>query len=167
MTVFSSSARPGKKQLIKSLIIAILIPELAGLISGFISGGASREQYEILLQPPFAPPPGIFPIIWPLLYLLMGVASWLVWRRCPGDNQLALRLYGIQLVVNILWPIIFFNLQMRLFAFFWLCLLLVLIWLTIRAFGRCSRTAALLMLPYFLWSCFALYLNLGIWLLNG
>lgn len=156
-----------KKRTLKSLIIAILIPEAVGLLSGLISGSASREQYEILLQPPFAPPPSVFPIIWPILYLLMGIASWLVWRHCPDENQRALRLYAVQLAVNFLWPIFFFNLQMRLFAFLWLCLLVVLILLTIRAFGRCSRTAALLMLPYLLWSCFALYLNLGIWLLNG
>ena len=160
---------PGRssKGSLKSLVIAILIPEAVGLLSGLISGGASRGQYEILLQPPFAPPPIVFPIIWPILYLLMGIASWLVWRDCPGGNQRALRLYAVQLAVNFLWPIFFFNLQMRLFAFFWLCLLLVLVWLTILAFSRCSRTAALLMIPYLLWSCFALYLNLGIWLLNG
>lgn len=151
----------------KSLLIAILIPEAVGALAGFISGPFTRAQYTQLIQPPLAPPPLAFPIVWGILYLLMGVASWLVWRQHTPESRRALVLYAVQLVVNFLWPIAFFNLQWRLFAFFWLLLLIILVWFTKRAFERISPAAGWLMLPYLLWCCFAAYLNLGIYLLNN
>lgn len=162
------------KRTLKSLLIAILIPELIGSLSAILSSTATKEQFAILIKPPLAPPAATFPIIWPILYLLMGIASWLVWRHlrsnhtyrnAPG-NLHPLRLYAAQLAVNALWPLIFFNLHLRLFAACWLVLLLILIRLTMHSFAYHDKKAALLLLPYFLWSCFALYLNIGYWLLN-
>ncbi len=159
------------KRTAKSLLIAILIPELIGSLSAILSSTATKEQFATLIKPPLAPPAAAFPIVWPILYLLMGIASWLVWRslqsvRSTPASYHPLRLYAAQLAVNALWPLLFFNLRLRLFAACWLVLLLILIRLTMRSFARHDKKAARLLLPYFLWSCFALYLNIGYWLLN-
>ncbi len=151
----------------KSLIIAVAIPEIVGAASGLISGPAMMRQSETLLMPPLQPPAWVFPVVWAVLYLLMGIASWLVWQKDSDAGKRALGLYAVQLFFNFLWPIAFFTLEWRLFAFFWLLALIVLVALTMRAFGRIDRRAGWLLLPYLVWCCFAAYLNLGIYLLNN
>ena len=151
----------------KSLIIAIAIPEIVGAVSGLISSPAMMQQSETLLIPPFQPPAWIFPIVWPILYLLMGIASWLVWQDNSDESKRSLGLYAVQLFFNFLWPIAFFNLEWRLFSFFWLLALIVLVFLTMRAFWRIDRRAGWLLVPYLVWCCFAAYLNIGIYLLNN
>jgi tryptophan-rich sensory protein len=155
-----------RKSKIKSLIIALLIPQIIGGLAAIISSSSMKEQYAVLAQPPGAPPAFIFAIIWPTLYLLMGIASWLVWQQDTMNSRSALKLYAIQLFVNFCWPIAFFNLQWRLFAFFWLLALIVLIFITLQKFKNISPAAGWLMLPYLLWSMYAAYLNLGLYLLN-
>ncbi len=151
----------------KALLVAVAIPLLVGLVSGFLSRGG-MEQFEMINKPPLSPPGILFPIVWTILYTLMGVASYLVFssEKNSQDMQDALTVYTVQLVVNFFWSIIFFNLEWYLFAFFWLVLLWVLIFYTIRLFYPISKTAAHLMIPYLLWVTFAGYLNLGIYLLN-
>ena len=151
----------------KSLIIAIAIPLLVGAISGFISSN-SMEQFGQLNQPPLAPPGFLFPIVWTILYVLMGIASYLVFssNKKQEDVKDALTVYALQLAVNFFWPIFFFNLEWYLFSFFWLILLWVLILYTILLFYQISKPAAYLMVPYLLWVTFAGYLNLGIYVLN-
>ncbi len=151
----------------KSLIIAVAIPEIVGAVSGLISAPAMMEQSKTLLMPPLQPPPWVFPVVWVALYLLMGIASWLVRQDGSDESKRALGLYAVQLFFNFLWPIAFFTLEWRLFAFFWLLALIVLIALTMRAFGRIDRRAGWLLAPYLAWCCFAAYLNLGIYLLNN
>jgi tryptophan-rich sensory protein len=154
------------KSKIKSLIIALLIPQIVGGLAAILSGSAMKAQYAVLAQPPGAPPAFAFAIIWPTLYLLMGIASWLVWQQNTPESSSALKLYAVQLFVNFCWPIAFFNLQWRLFAFFWLLALIVLILITLQKFKKIRPAAGWLLLPYLLWSVYAAYLNLGLYLLN-
>lgn len=139
------------------------------LLGGFIGGllGGSTEQYEALKAPPLAPPGWLFAPVWLLLYTAMGIAAYLVWQTGDEDRGQALRLYGWQLAVNVLWPFFYFRLEWRLFAFFWILLLIALVALTVRSFYEHSRLAALLLIPYLLWLLFAAYLNLGYYVLNG
>ena len=106
-----------------------------------------------------------FPIVWTILYVLMGIASYLVYTSNLPDRT-ALTVYAIQLIFNFMWSIFFFNMQWYLFAFFWLILLWLLILYTIRLFYQISRPAGYLMIPYLLWVTFAGYLNYAIYLMN-
>lgn len=149
----------------KALIISILIPLGIGGLAALLTTG-NMDIYEKLEQPPLAPPSWLFPVIWTILYTLMGISSYLVWKSDSLLRKSALKIYAAQLAVNFFWTIIFFNLKGYLFAFIWLLLLLVLIWFMILSFGRINKTAANLQIPYLLWTLFAGYLNLGIYLLN-
>ena len=126
------------------------------------------EVFERLNQPPLSPPGWLFPVVWTILYLMMGIASYLVYTsgKEPEEVSGALTVYGVQLVVNFLWPIVFFRFGWYTFAFFWLILLWVLVLYTILLFYRISKPAAWLMVPYLVWLTYAAYLNLGIVLLN-
>ena len=148
----------------KKLIAAILIPLAVGGISALLSRGG-MEAFETLNKPPLSPPGWVFPVVWTILYILMGTASYLaaVSGKPSGD---ALRAYALQLFFNFFWSIIFFGLEMYLFAFFWLAALWVLILITTVRFYRISAPAGYLMLPYLLWVTFAGYLNLAIYFLN-
>ncbi len=146
---------------VKTLAVSIAISLGAGILSALLTGGNMR-QYADLYHPPLAPPGWLFPIVWTVLYILMGIAAWLVYETPSGDKRLALSLYGNQLLVNVVWPLIFFNLRAYFFAFGWLLLLWLLIYLTIKQFLPINRTAALLLTPYLAWVTFAGYLNLAI-----
>jgi tryptophan-rich sensory protein len=150
---------------LKSLIVCILIPLGVGALAAMLTGN-NMNFYQDLVQPPLSPPGWIFPIVWTILYILMGISSWLIYISDSFYRKSALTVYAVQLAVNFFWSIIFFNLQMFLFAFIWLLLLLALIIVTIAAFSRINKTAALLLVPYLLWVCFAGYLNFGVYLLN-
>lgn len=150
----------------KKLLLFLAIPLAVGGIATLLSGGMT--EYTQLVQPPLSPPGWVFPIVWTVLYLLMGYASFRVYTsgRSKESIQRALVFYGIQLFLNFLWPILFFGLQWRLTAFFLLLGLWVAILLTVRAFSRVDERAGDLLLPYLLWVTFAGYLNLGVFLLN-
>lgn len=146
---------------LKSLAVSVLISLGAGILSAFLTGGNMRE-YADMYHPPLAPPGWLFPIVWTILYILMGIASWRVYESPGGDKRLALSVYGNQLLVNIVWPLLFFNLKLYFFAFGWLLLLWLLIYLTMRQFLQLDRRAGLILLPYLAWVTFAGYLNLAI-----
>lgn len=151
----------------KDLILCLPIPLLMGVLSAFLTRNA-MEQFERLNKPPLSPPGWLFPVVWTILYLMMGAASYLVLRsggprRAVGE---ALTLYGVQLAFNFLWTILFFNMGRYLFAFFWLVVLWLLILAAALRFYRLSKPAGYLMVPYLLWVAFAGYLNLGIYLTN-
>ncbi len=150
-----------------TLLKCIAIPLAVGALASFLSGGG-MEMFAVLKKPPLSPPGWLFPIVWTILYTLMGLASYYIYTADAPKEQKsdALTIYGYQLVVNFLWPIFFFDFQWYLFSFFWLVLLWVLIIVMIRRFSEISRLAALLCVPYLLWVTFAGYLNLGIWWLN-
>ena len=151
----------------KSLIVCLLIPLAVGGLSAWLSGGG-MQTFAQLNKPPLSPPGWLFPVVWTVLYLLMGFASWLVLTSDKPKMQIksALQIYGLQLVVNFFWSIIFFSLQRYLFAFFWLLLLWVMIIMTMMRFYRIRELAGEVLLPYFLWVTFAGYLNFVISLLN-
>ena len=148
----------------KKLIIAIAIPLLVGAVSAFFTQDA-MSNFGTLNQPPLSPPGWLFPIVWTLLYTLMGIASYLVVTSGKPYGK-AITVYALQLFFNFFWSIIFFNLQQYLLAFIWLIILWVLIIITTILFFRIRKSAGILMLPYLLWVTFAAYLNLGIYLLN-
>lgn len=149
----------------KTVIKAIVIPLAVGAVSSFLSRNGMDEFYK-LNQPPLSPPKWLFPIVWTILYVLMGIASYLIYREDDNRKQTALKLYGIQLAFNFFWSLIFFNMQWFLFAFFWLLVLWGLILLTIMLFKNINVKAGWLMVPYLLWVTFAGYLNLMTYVLN-
>lgn len=154
-----------KKQ-VKQLLIALAIPLAVGGLASLLSGGMG--QYRAMNQPPLSPPGWVFPIVWTILYLLMGYSSYRVYTagKSPAFTKKALKLYAAQLLFNFVWPIVFFSFGWYLAAFFVLVALWVLILLTLRAFTAIDETAGDLLIPYLLWVTFAGYLNLGIYLLN-
>ena len=151
----------------KALIICLLIPLAVGGLAAALTM-LSMEQVAALAQPPLSPPGWVFPVVWTILYLLMGWASFLI-RKSDAPQaakKRTLGLYGVQLVVNFAWPLLFFRAGLYGFALIWLVILLVLVAETMLAFGRIDRRAAWLLAPYLLWLLFAAYLNAGVWLLN-
>ncbi len=155
------------KQNIKSYVIGIAIPLVVGGLSALLTMG-SMNLYESIVAPALAPPGILFPIVWTVLYVLMGVGSVLVYNSdAPTDAKgEAFLFYGLQLAVNFFWSILFFNQRAFLTSFIWLVLLWVLIILMIAVFFKVSKTAAWLQVPYLAWVTFAGYLNLMIYLLN-
>jgi len=150
----------------KKLIINIAFPLGVGALSALISMG-SMENFASLNQPPLSPPGWLFPVVWSILYVLMGISSYLITESGkPARSKTALTVYGVQLFFNFMWSIIFFNFEAYLFAFIWLIALLVLVILNAVLFYRIDRRAGLLFIPYILWVIFAGYLNFGIFLLN-
>ncbi len=151
----------------KKLIACLAIPLVVGGVSSLLTG-ESMETFQSLNKPPLAPPGWLFPVVWTILFVLMGIASYLVFTA--GKDRLttraALTVYGIQLAVNFFWPVIFFNLGAYLFAFLWLILLWVLILATAILFYQLSKPAAWLLIPYLIWVTFAGYLNFGVFILN-
>ena len=148
----------------KKLIVCLAVPLAVGGLAALLTRG-SMETFEAVAKPPLAPPGWLFPVVWTVLYVLMGTASYLV-LTSGRPNGLALLLYGAQLLFNFFWPLFFFNMQAYLFAFVWLVLLWLLILAATILFFRISRPAGWLMVPYLLWVAFAGYLNLSIYLLN-
>jgi len=143
----------------KKLFINIFIPLIIGGIIALIM--MPFNDYKSLNQPMFAPPALAFPIVWTILYFIMGISAYLISKK---DNIPLV--YYIQLFVNALWSIFFFVFKWRLFAFIWLILLAVLIIIMIIKFMKIDKIAAYLQIPYLLWVLFAGYLNIGIYLLN-
>ena len=152
----------------KPIILSILVAEAVGALSGFLTREGMKLFTDAVTQPPLSPPPLLFPIVWTILYALMGYGSARIWLSTPSpDRSRALNLYAIQLVVNFFWSLIFFNAQAFGFAFFWLLLLWGLVLLMILAFDKIDPLSAKLQVPYLIWLTFAAYLNLGVWYLNA
>lgn len=151
----------------KLLILCIVIPLAVGSLAGFITKD-SMETFNMLNKPSLSPPGIVFPIVWSIIYILMGIASYLVITTGSGNNKVkeALVYYGLQLLFNFLWSIWFFSFGWYLFAFIWLLLLWVLIFNTIASFYDINKTSAYLLIPYLLWVTFAGYLNFAVYLMN-
>lgn len=153
---------------IKPYVISIAIALAVGGLSALLTRN-NVQVYETINRPALAPPMILFPIVWSILFILMGISSAIIYvkrEENPDTAMTALKVYGAQLVVNFFWTIIFFNMQAYLFAFIWLIILWILIFLMIIEFRKISPLAAWLQLPYLLWVTFAGYLTLMIWLLN-
>jgi translocator protein len=147
------------------LITSIIICELTGFIGSFFTVSSVSTWYLTLNKPFFNPPSWLFGPVWIILYFLMGMSLYVVWNNKKKNKQ-ALWIFGIQLILNALWSIIFFGLKAPLFAFIEIILLWIAIFLTIKYFYRTSKTAAYLLIPYILWVSFAAILNFAIYYLN-
>ena len=151
----------------KSLAISVAVPLIVGAVSGLISADAT-ESFGSVNQPPLSPPGWLFPVVWTVLYILMGIASYLVYESdvSKKEKATALAFYDAQLAFNFFWSILFFNFELYFFSFFWLIVMLALIIVTTVLFFGISKTSAYFMLPYIVWVIFAGYLNIGVALLN-
>ncbi|MGO5051076.1 TspO/MBR family protein [Lachnospiraceae bacterium LCP25S3_G4] len=149
----------------KSLIMSIAIPLCVGVLSWLLTSN-NIQFYSVLQQPSFIPPNWLFPIVWTILYVLMGISYYLIDNSDSPYKQYALSLYYIQLILNFIWSLVFFNMQNILLAFFILLLLWITILLMILLFFKIDPIAAKLQIPYLLWVTFAGYLNLSLYLLN-
>lgn len=152
----------------KAYIAFILLSVGTGVLAALLTSGGTDLYNGTLIKPPLSPPAVLFPIVWTVLYTLMGISAANVWLSPESkDRKTGLNLFVAQLVVNFFWSLIFFNAQAFGFAFLWLLLLWVLIVLMILSFYKTDKLAALLQIPYLLWVSFAGYLNFMIWQLNG
>lgn len=151
----------------KSLLISLALSLGTGVLGSVLSGGG-MTQYAERYCPPLSPPGWVFPVVWTVLYILMGIASYLIWEsghtggKLSGEAASVLTLYLISLGLNLLWPILFFRSETYLLAFADLILLWISIFLIIKRFRPIHETAAKLLLPYLIWVTFAGYLNLAI-----
>ena len=151
----------------KNLITALVIPLAVGGISGFVTQ-KNMNVFKSLDKPPLTPPEWAFPVIWTIVFVLMGISTYII---SVSDTEKSLKNsaylnYAVQLAVNFFWTVIFFAFKKYLFAFIWLILLLFWIIQMILSFNKISKTSALIQLPYLIWTMFAGYINLGVYLLN-
>lgn len=149
----------------KDIIIAVALPLLVGFISSFFTMN-SMEVYNSLNKPTLSPPGYVFGIVWTILYILMGIGSYIVYKSDNPDKMNILKLYIIQLIMNGLWPIFFFVMEKYLFSTIWLILLIGVVFLNVYFFFQVNKKAGLLLVPYLLWLIFALYLNFYIFIYN-
>mgnify|MGYP000112449226 CR=1 FL=1 len=156
----------------KALLLSLFLTLGTGGLAGFLTSG-SMQKYEEMYHPPLSPPGWVFPVVWSILYVLMAVAAYLVYtavpneeqkkeEKEPADKRSVLKLYLVQLAVNAVWPVLFFNLNLYLTAAVWILLLWYLVFLTAENFYKIRHIAGKLLVPYFIWVTFAVYLNLSI-----
>ncbi len=144
-------------------IVYSLLPLVGGGIVGLIISG--YMDYQNMVKPPFSPPGIVFPIVWTILYVLMGISYFLAVKDNLDNKELD-QIYFLQLLVNFLWPIIFFVLEMYFTAFLWIILLLILVIAMMKELLVRNKISGYLQIPYLIWILFAIYLNFGIALLN-
>ena len=150
---------------LKSLFWNLFIPLAGGAVVGFLTKN-SMDVYNNVARPALAPPPIVFPIVWSILYVLMGISSYLIYESKSNRKEKSLYVYYIQLILNFTWPFVFFSGKMFLVAFFILLLLWgMVIWMA-GLFYKIKPLAAYLQIPYLIWLGFAAYLNLSIGFLN-
>lgn len=156
-----------RKKIWTKAFLFILSPLAIGYLSSFLSFNSSASTYEVLKLPSFSPPSWVFAPVWTGLYLLMGLAAFLIWKkRKEKDINLALAVYFSQLILNFFWTLFYFGQGARLLAFLDIMLLLLLIAANIILFARIRKLSAYLLAPYFLWVAFASVLNYSTWILN-
>lgn len=148
----------------KNLIISILIPNVIGFLGSLF--GNIMNGFDGINKPSFTPPSIVFPIAWTILYILMGISSYLIYQSDSSEKKSAFVIYGIQLVINSLWTYFFFNLKWFLFSFILVLVILFLVIIMIIKFYKINKTAAYLQIPYVLWLCFAAILSFNVYLLN-
>lgn len=152
---------------VPGLLVAIVATNLAGIIPAILTAGRVADWYPTLSAPPLTPPSWVFGPVWTVLFAMLGVAAYLVYRE--RDHELrafAMGFFGVQLALNMSWSLVFFGMQAPAAALVVIVALLVAIVATIVTFDKVDRRAALLMAPYLAWVAFATYLNAGFWLLN-
>lgn len=150
---------------IVTLIVCIAIPLIVGAISAFMTRNA-MSAFESMNKPPLAPPGWLFPVAWTILYILMGIASFLILKHDYEEHLFTIFIYCLQLLFNFTWRIIFFTYEAYVFAAVWLALLVVMIIFLIIRTSKFSISAMIMLIPYLVWCLFAMYLNVGIAVLN-
>ena len=151
---------------IKPFLISIFIPVfLVGGLSALLTMN-SMDIYEKINEPPLSPPSWLFPIVWTILFILMGIASYIIYESDSLIKNQALTVYAAQLILNFVWTLVFFNGQKYTLSVFIIIALLLTIAYTIYLFFQINKTAAYLLVPYLVWVAFATYLNIGIAALN-
>lgn len=150
------------KEILKN-IFYLTLPLILGTIIGILT--STNIDYKMLNKPPLSPPSIIFPIVWTIIYILMGISYYLL-KKNSYNNKIESLIYYIQLFVNLTWSIIFFTLKLRFISIIWILILIILIYLLITLFYQKYKTSAYLLIPYLIWCIFATYLNIGIYLLN-
>ena len=148
------------------LLFFVIVTELAGALSSLISGGNFGGYYDTLAKPPLAPPGWLFPVVWAVLYAVMGFSAYLIGRSDSINKRTALILYFVQLAVNVLWSPVFFGLKSFGGAVAVIIVLVILVAAMLVVFGRIERCAALVNIPYLVWVLFATYLTIGFTVLN-
>jgi tryptophan-rich sensory protein len=148
------------------LILWVVGTELVGAFSALFAGGSFSAFYQSLEQPPLAPPGWLFPVVWSILYALMGVSAYLISGSNKAGRKTALILYGLQLFANFLWTPVFFGLKSLSGAAAVAIVMLILITAMMISFYRINKTAAYLNIPYLLWTAFAAYLTIGVLVLQ-
>ncbi|MBQ0010119.1 MAG: tryptophan-rich sensory protein [Ruminococcus sp.] len=155
-------------QKIKPYLVSIVIALGVGGLSALLTRD-NMDIYDDIVRPPLSPPSILFPIVWTVLFILMGIGAAIVFenrKKEPEKVRNALALYVANLIANVTWSLLFFNNRAFLLSFLWILVLWGIILAMIVSFGKVSKTAALLQIPYLLWVTFAAYLNLAIYLLN-
>ena len=156
-----------KKPTWKTYAFWIVLAEAVGALSGWLTRKGVKIYNATVEQPPLSPPSIVFPIVWGILFALMGIGAARIYLSPASKaRSRSLLLFLVQLAFNFFWSIIFFNLQAFGFAFLWLIALWILILLMIMSFRKVDQPAAWLQIPYLLWVTFAAYLNFGVWRLN-
>lgn len=156
------------KPTVRQYAFFVALSEAVGIFSGLFSREGTALYAQMASKPPLAPPGWVFPVVWTVLYGLMGISAARIWSAPKSQaRSRGLNLFIAQLIVNFFWSPIFFNARAYGLAFFWLLLLWILVGLMILQFRKVDKTAARLQIPYLLWLTFAAYLNWGVWQLNG
>ena len=151
----------------KTYAFWIILCEAVGALAGWISAGGIEVYSALANKPPLTPPQWVFPVVWSILYALMGISAARISLTPPSkERNRGLNLFTAQLIVNFFWPLLFFNAQAFGFALIWLILLWVLVLAVILTFWKVDKTAAWLLIPYLAWLTFAVYLNAGVYILN-
>ena len=150
------------------LVIAVLVCQAAGILGSVFTAPAIQGWYAGIQKPGFTPPNWVFAPVWTTLFLLMGLALYLIWDKGldTKESRIALLVFGVQLSLNVLWSLLFFGLQSPFLAFVEIIFLWAAILLSIILFYRISRKAGMLLVPYILWVTLAAFLNYSVWLLN-
>lgn len=145
----------------KALVISLALSLGTGFLSSILTPGI-RETYAQLYRPPLAPPGWVFPVVWTVLFILMGFAAYFVYTAESEQKDFALKLYLIQLLFNLSWSVIFFRWGAYLVAFLWLVILWFMVFTLVKKFGEIDELSGKLMVPYLIWLTFAAYLNLSV-----
>lgn len=165
--ILISAGGKSMKENWKNYVPWILLAEAVGVLSGLLSRSGVMAYGSVIMKPTLAPPGWVFPVVWTVLYALMGVGAAKIWlAETSPQRSSGLNLFIAQLIVNFFWSLIFFNLQAFGLAFVWLLLLWVLVFLMILVFYKVDPLAAFLQIPYLAWLTFAAYLSGAVWLIN-
>lgn len=154
-----------KKFNIELFLISVLIPQFVGLMSSALSGDV-KSIYDSLEKPPFSLPYYIFPIIWGMIYFIIGVSFYLISQKWELEKHDAYFYYTTQLGINFLWSLFFFGMGLKLFSFFWIILLIVFVYLNLKSFYKIDKKAGILIIPYLIWIFYIAYLNFGMYIKN-